>query len=185
MIRRSGWTALLVALLLGVSGVSGLAFAPAANAAPKLPSNCSYDKDKNGWVCVSIKTNLKGFKVGWERLFVNDTNSTAHYSCTASTKTSLTWSVNVSSTVEAGVIFAKADVTVGGALQHSAESGHEGTISGSIKSHQKVLCQDGVYKRTFTGTYTHTRCSDHGCTTSKHSFKLLAPTIAAWRVTNP
>jgi hypothetical protein len=175
------FVAIAFSLVLGVGLLAGLA-GPAQAA---LPKNCKDQSTSHTTIitCVTITSNRKNskFRVADTDALVNTTNRTAEFSCEI-TKTK-TWNYSASTTigVEAGVIFTKAKAEVTFALAHSRASGKSTRAGIKVPAHTTTYCDRGVYTHSYTGKVKQTRCSSSSCITRNGTFKLTAPSTAAWR----
>ena len=171
-----------------VAGSTSQASAESANLqimrTQRLPKNCKWDTDRAGWVCVKVTSDKKNstFKTAWSETLINDTGRTASLECQA--EKSKTWEFTGSMTITAGanVLFAKVDEQVGFSLAHSRASGRSTKVGIDVPPHGRTLCSRGVYVHKFKGKVSHTRCSSSSCVERKGTFKMSAPSIAAWRL---
>ncbi|WP_143483526.1 hypothetical protein [Propionicimonas paludicola] len=105
-----------------------------------------------------------------------------HLSCTATESKTDRFTVSVKVSGEVGnFLFAKADVEVGGEIQHEVTTGYVTTGDMTVPARTIMYCDRGTVRDKFAAHYTDTNCSSSGCAAPvRHNFTITSPVTKRW-----
>ncbi len=167
-------------LLLGAAGAT-VPFAGAANAAATCTSS------SGGYVLTCVETtsinNTYDYVTHFSTKFVNTKSGTATGTCTVGTSKTTKASISTTISVETGVIFAKADASVSGALETSVTSTIGTSVSFPVPGYSTRYCKYGTSRSKVSGTVKKYNCSSQGCALSASgTWTVIGPKDLTWTI---